>query len=332
MAYSPAGVVSTDTTNLQHLIAAYYKRKGLDRLQKKFVFRAAAVPDVLPKANGKTVQWYRYTNPAAVTTTKTEGVVGSSQVVTSNRLQATVSQYAAFITVSDLLRDTCIDPIIQSCAELLGYQAGLSVDTITRTVLDDEAANVAQTLIGANLQAADFRKARHALQGVDVQPMEDGNFYAIAHPYVTFDLVNDPTAMGLADIYKFTNPRGTSLISYEDRGTVAYVGGCKIVESTNVNYDTGTPGEYRVYILGKGAFGTVDLEGRGPSNVRDPRNQRFAINVIKGEPSIADPEGVIGGAVSYNFVFVAAVLEGPVATIGGTYRFKTIDVTSTIAN
>jgi hypothetical protein len=63
--------------------------------------------------------------------------------------------------------------------------------------------------------------------------------------------------------------------------------------------------------------------------VTDPKRQRFNINVIKGEKNIYDPEGVIGAAVSYNYVFTAVVLEGP-AGIGGTYRFKTLEAPSSI--
>jgi hypothetical protein len=65
-------------------------------------------------------------------------------------------------------------------------------------------------------------------------------------------------------------------------------------------------------------MGVVSLGGNGPSNVVDPRKQSFAVNVIPGKPQIADPEGKIGFAVSYRFVFVAKLLDTT------TYRFKTI--------
>jgi hypothetical protein len=45
---------------------------------------------------------------------------------------------------------------------------------------------------------------------------------------------------------------------------------------------------------------------------------------------VADPEGVISAAVSYNFIFTAVVLDGP-AGIGGVYRYKTLDAQSSIA-
>jgi N4-gp56 family major capsid protein len=230
--------------------------------------------------------------------------------------------------VSDLLQDTAIDPIVQSAAELLGYQGGLSVDTITRNIIDAETGALA-TMLGATFRVADLRNQRSQLQAVDVEPMASGEFFCVMHPFVSYDLVNDPAAGGLADIFKYTAPSTTPLVKYEDRGLITHVAGCKVVESTNTKFTSGSPNKYRVYVFGANAIGAVDLEGRGPNKITDPKKQRFSINTIKGEPSIADPEGVIGAAVSYNFVYTVVALDGP-ASIGGVYRYRFIDASSTI--
>lgn len=327
MAYAPAGNL-TSTGSLDHYASVYYKKKGLDRLMKKFVFRDACVDDMLPKMVGRTAQWFRYSNFTANTTNTTEGTVGTSQTLSSRILSATVSQYTSYITVSDLLQDTALDPVVQNAAELLGYQAGLSVDTICRNIIDS-GTGASASMLGATFRVADLRNQRSQMQGVDIEPSDGNEFLTIMHPFVSFDLVNDPAAGGLADIFKYTAPMPTPLVKYEDRGVVTHVAGCKVIESTNVKITSGSPNLYRVYIFGKGAVGAVDLEGRGPNKISDPRKQRFAINTIKGSPSIADPEGVIGAAVSYNFVFTVVILDGT-PTIGGVYRFRYIDASSTI--
>ena len=328
MAYTPATNLTT-SPGLPHIQVTYYKKTALDRLQKKFLFRDACMSDMIPKHEGRTVQWFRYFNLSANTTPTTEGTVGTGISPTSRVVSATVSQYSAFLTLSDFLVDSAIDPMVENHAGLLGYQAGLSVDTITRNVIDAESASTNQTLLGSYLRVADIRNSRHALQAIDVQPMTDGQFYCILHPYVSYDLVNDPAAGGLADIVKYTDPKGSPLVKYEDRGFITSVAGTKIVESTNV-YTQTTPNRYRVYIFGKDGIGCVDLAGRGPSNVKDPKKQRFAVNVIQPDASIADPERLIKAAVSYNFIFTAVVLDGP-AGIGGVYRYKTIDPPSSIS-
>lgn len=329
MAYSPATNLTT-SAGLPHVQTVYYKKKALDRLQKKFLFRNACMSDMVPKQEGRTVQWFRYFNLSANTTPSTEGTVGTGVSPTSRVVSATVSQYTAFLTLSDFLVDTAIDPIVENHADLLGYQGGLSVDTITRNVIDAESASTNQALLGSFFRVADIRNSRHALQAIDVQPMEDGNFYCILHPYVSYDLVNDPAASGYADIFKYnTNPKDSALVKYEDRGTITTVAGCRVVESTNVFTQSG-PNRYRVYVFGKDGIGCVDLAGRGPSNVVDPKKQRFKVNIGRPGLSVADPEGVISAFVSYNFIFTAAVLDGP-AGIGGVYRYRTLDPQSSIA-
>lgn len=332
MAYVPVpGSQTTASSSLAHLATVFYRKKALDRLQTKFLFQSVCMDDMLPRMSGRTIQFFRYTNLAANTTVKAEGTVGTSLGIQSKTVSATVSQYTNFITVSDLLKDTAIDPIVQGAAELLGYQAGLSVDTITRVVIDAEQASTDLPLLSTYLRAQDFRNARHQLQAKDVQPDDDGYFQAIAHPYTTFDLVNDPAANGLADIYKYTNPEKAGLIRNEDRGVIGIVGNCRVRESTNVAAIAGSPNKWRTYIFGKGAVGCVDLEGRGPNKVMDPKKQRFNIRVINNNnDNLADPEGVIGAAVSYNFAFAVVVLQGPTG-IGGSYRYRTMECPSTIA-
>ncbi len=325
MAYTPSSN-NTSTATLQHFVSVYYDRKGLDILQKKFQFRQVCMPDVLPKRNGKTVQWYRYDNLAASSTTTTEGTVGTGISMTTRVVAATVSQYSSFITLSDFVVHTAIDPIVTSASERLGYRAGLSVDTITRNVIDAAAASITLSLLGASFKVADLRNLRSVLAAIDVEPFDNGEYLVIMHPYISFDLVNDPAASGLADIFKYTSPMSTPLVKYEDRGTVTHVAGCRVIESTNV-YTLST--NYRTYGFGKGGIGCVTLEGEGPSNVTDPKKQNFKINVIPGKPQIADPEGVIGAAVSYNFFYTAVYLEGP-AGIAGSYRNRVWDTASTL--
>jgi len=331
LAYTPAGNLTT-SAGLAHLAAVLYRKKGLDRLMKIFRFRTACSKDMLQRQSGRTVQFFRYTNFGANVTPTAEGTVGTSLTMSSRIVQATVSQFSAFITVSDLLEATAIDPVVTNASELLGYQGGLSVDTLTRSVIDGESINTNQALLATYLRVADLRAARHSLQAVDVQPFDGDEFLVFAHPYATYDLVNDPNAMGLADIFKYnTKVQETPLVKYEDRGLVTHVAGCKVMESTNVKQTT-TSGvtTYRTYVFGKDGISTVDLEGMIPSDVVDPSKERFKITVTRGGNNIADPEGLIAAAVAYKFATTTVILEGP-SGIGGTYRYKTLDPQSTIA-
>lgn len=343
MAYTPSSM-TTSTPSIAHLATVYYKTRALDNLKKKFIFSEAANMDSLPRQSGKTVQWFRYIASASVPTTITakdgfEGSVGTGLTATTTIVSATVSQYTDFMSVSDFLKDTAIDPIVENVSDMLSYRAAYVVDTITRTEIDSpNTANISTStgagiaLLGSFYRAGDARNVRHQLQGLDIQPMDSGpakgQFFGVIHPYVSYDLVNDPAAGGLMDIYKFTDP--SAFIKNDDRGAVANVGGVKFFENTNVKTSQTGGGAncWRVYVFGKNAFGVVDLAGRGPQRVADPSKERFSLNVIQGKPDLADPEGVIGALVSYNFKFAAKLLDAP--NLNGQYRYRMADAPSSI--
>lgn len=332
MAYEPVpGTNLSTSSNLAHLQSIVQKKKGLDRLQTTFLFGEPCMNDDLELQSGRSVQWHRYNNLTSNTTPSTEGQVKSSLSTSSRTAMLTTSEYSDYITVSSLLKETAIDNVVQVNSELLSYRAGLTVDVITRTIFDDVQASTDQPLLGTTFRAQDCRNTRHQLRGRDIKPLADGLYYGISHPYVTFDVVNDPAANGLADIHKYTRPADAPLVRYEESGQVCVVGGVKLMESTNVKMVAGSPNKWRTYIFGRNGVGKVDLAGRGPSKIKDPSKERFQINVIPGERGPWDPEGTIGGSVSYRFVFGVRILDGP-NDIGGSYRFRTLECPSSIVS
>src|SRR5512146_443346 len=147
MAYSPASL-TTGSANLTHLAAVYYDRTALTALRKKFMFSKGVDYRTLPKKNGKLIQFYRYSQLGANTTATSEGTVGTSLDMNSTTVQATVAQYADFISFSDLLVDTALDAdIVAVGADQLGYRAGLTVDTIERNEVDSAATSIDVALL-----------------------------------------------------------------------------------------------------------------------------------------------------------------------------------------
>ncbi len=317
MAYQPAGNLTT-SPGLTHLATVWYNKKSLDQLMKMFQFMQVAEPDVLPLRSGKTCQWFRYSLFGANTTPSSEGTVGTSLSLTTTTISATVSEYSDFITISSLLEETAIDPIVENAAEQLGYRAGLSVDTIVRAELDSTATPELSTL-GSYGTAADLKRAKALLEGTDVPPREGMDYIAVIHPYALYDIQSDNSSGGFIDTFKYANP-GVFL-----SGEVGKVDGVRLLKSTNVKTSGTSPNVlYYTYVVGKGAIGALSLSGRGPSNVKDPRKQSFKINVIRGGPQIADPEGKIGAAVSYRFVFVCKLLDTT------TYRYRMIKMDASL--
>ncbi len=298
---------------------------------KIFLFLSVTEPDVLPLRSGKTVQFFRYSLFSANTQPSSEGTVGNSIVLGTSTISASVSEYSDYITLSTLLQETAIDPIAENAAEQLGYRAGISVDTIVRTELDSPTGGTAptQSTLGANGTIADIRRAVTVLSANDVRPREGNDFCAIIHPYVLYDVMSDNTAGGFTDVMRYANPnifiQGAVGKTTWMNGEVGKVESCRLLKSTNVGTSGSAPNVlYSTYVMGKGACGAVSLSGRGPSNVMDPMRQKFKINVIPGKPQIADPEGKIGAAVSYRFVFVTKLLDTT------TYRYRIVQMDSSL--
>jgi N4-gp56 family major capsid protein len=310
MAYAPAGNLTT-SPGLAHLATVWYNRRALDQLKKRFRFYNACEPDMVPRRSGKTVQWFRYTLLGANTTAAPEGAPGASNTLTSSTLSGTVAEYADFITVSTLLDETSIDPIVQNASEQLGYSAGLSVDTIIKTAFDGQSsAKLSPGTLGTYATVDDLRRCKALLEGIDVRPKDDRYYYGIMHPYIIYDVKSDNTAGGFIDLMKWADPKVFLEPPNPFDDPVGIVDNIKIWATTNVTTSGAVPNVlYRTYVVGRGAAGAVDLQGSGPSRVEDPSKQQFRINVIRGGPQIADPPGMIGAAVSYRYVFLSVILD-----------------------
>lgn len=315
MAYQPASTMTT-SGGLNHLATVYYERTALDNLKQYLVFMGVTDPDDIPRRNGTTVQFYRYGLFGANTTPSSEGTVGSGITPTTSTISATVSEYSDFITISSLLEETAIDPIVENSANELGYRAALTLDTLVRIELESNTGNDTAPLSGATAGVADFRGMVSLLKAVNVRPREGSDFVGIFHPYITHDIKADNTSGGFIDVAKYAEPN--RLLNHE----VGKVEGVRVMESTNVGTSGSSPNVlYAGYVVGSGAIGAVSLAGRGPGTPpKDPSGSRaFKVNVIPGRPQIADPEGKIGAALSYRFVFVTVLLDET------TLRYRTLN-------
>lgn len=249
------------------------------------------------------MQWFRSSLLAANTTPSSEGVVSSPVPMASTTLTATVEQYSDFTNFSTLLIETAINEMVAQGSEDMSYRAAFTTDLIVRAEVDSLTAALRTTQL-AYLSGLDIKNATARLAGVNVQPRDGGDWLMIAHPYVIYDLQADNSPGGWLDSKKYAEP--SALLS----GEVGRYHGTTVLQTTNVGTSGIAPNVlYNTYIFGRGGLGIVNLAGRGPSKVMDPKRQSFNINVIKGGPSPADPEGQIGAYVSYFFVFTAKVLD-----------------------
>ena len=127
----------------------------------------------------------------------TEGVTPDGKKLNVSTVSATLSQYGDYVAISDMLELTALDRNIVEAQDILGDQAGRTLDTITREVLNG----------GTNVQYAGGKISRGALTATDILTEKDvkkaattlknglaskisGSYVAIIHPNVAHDSVS----------------------------------------------------------------------------------------------------------------------------------------------
>ena len=213
-------------------VVEYYERSLLENMKPEMVHNRDAQKRTLPEHNGKTVKFRRFTPFAAITEPLAEGVTPAGQTLTETAFTAMVKPYGGHVELTDEINFYLLDNMHQETAKLLGDQAALSLDTISRNALN----------AGMNVQYANSKTSRGALAATDkltfaeiktavrnlkrknVKPFADGFYHAIVHPDVVHDLTADTMWV---DVAKYQDKVKTE--RYE-LGTIYKV---KFFESTN---------------------------------------------------------------------------------------------------
>lgn len=280
---------TTATGGFPNAVAIYYPKMLLDRLESNLKFDQFGEKKPMPKNVGNEIKWTRYTNFAANTTPLTEGTSPNGLTLASTQISATPVQYGDFVALSDFLVTEAIDPVIEGALDVLAYRAALSMDTIIRNTLHGNvtnqfaggAANEAAT--SAVMTAAEVRKAVFRLRWKDVRPQGD-SYVGLIHPASSFDLQSETATGAWLDVLKYTS--NDKML----KGEIGKLYGCRFVESSNVqvadNAGSGSVDIVRNYIMGKGAYGLVELAGNnlktiikqlGSGGTEDPLDQRSTV-------------------------------------------------------
>ena len=89
----------------------------------------------IPKNGGKKIEFRKYASLPKALTPLTEGVTPDGKKLSVSAIEAEVNQYGDYVCLSDVLDMTAIDNNALEATKAIGKQAGLTLDTITRNVL-----------------------------------------------------------------------------------------------------------------------------------------------------------------------------------------------------
>ena len=192
---------ATTGNDLSAEMKTYYSKYLIDLAEAELVHDRFAQKHPIPKNGGKTIEFRQFDPLPELTTPINEGVTPDGQKMDVKKLEATVSQYGGYVTLSDMLILTTYDPMLIQATKLIASQAGRTLDTITREIMN--GGTVVQYAGGAASRAAladsstyhlsvdDIKKAVRFLETQDA-PKIDGDYVGIIHPYVKYDLMKDP--------------------------------------------------------------------------------------------------------------------------------------------
>ena len=226
-----------NTLQTTQLNKTFYDRQLLESARTRFVHAKFGQMRPIPRNSGKRVEFRRWNLIDANAAMKAleEGVTPSGQSLSQSNVEALVSQYGAYVEVSDLLDMTGYDQVITESAELLGEQLGTVVEWVTRDAMN--AGNNVQRAGGKTTRAAltaddkltvdEIRKAVRTLKRAKARPFcEDErkpHFICICSPDATYDLQNDALWQ---DVSKYSNAEAIY------SGEIGRLFGVVFVEST----------------------------------------------------------------------------------------------------
>ena len=291
-AYDPQAqpVNYTGSSTLTAEMKTFYDMTLIDEAQAQLVHDQFGQKRPIPANGGKTIEFRKFAPLAKALTPLTEGVTPDGKSLSVSTITASVNQYGDFITQTDVLELTSLDNTILEATKLLGRQAGITLDTVVREVLNastnvtycPKVADGVETAVtsraaldtSSQLTVKVIQQVVAKLRGQNA-PTIGGKYVAIIHPYVAYDLMRDPEWI---DAHKYANP--TNL--YE--GEIGEIAGVRFVQTTEAKVFDG--GVFSTIFLGEGAYGVTEITGgglqtivkqKGSAGTADPLDQRSSV-------------------------------------------------------
>ena len=283
--------------NLSAEMKTFYDMTLIDEATPQLVHDQFGQKRPIPQGGGKSIEFRKFSSLPKATTALTEGVTPDGNKLDVSTITATVSQYGDYIVQSDVLELTALDNTILEATKLLGKQAGATLDSIVRNILiagtnvtycpkivsGAETAVTSRAALDATAQlTVDVVQQVVAKLRANNAPTIDGDYVAIIHPYVAYDLMRDPEWI---DAHKYAQPDNLYA------GEIGKVAGVRFVETTEAKIfkGDGCPSGLAVFctlFIGDGAYGVTEITGgglqtivkqKGSAGTGDPLDQRSSV-------------------------------------------------------
>jgi N4-gp56 family major capsid protein len=284
---APANTTTAEGMNVE--MKTFYDRTLIENAEPELVHDQWAQTRDIPKNGGKTIEFRKYDQLPKALTPLTEGVTPEGQEMKVTKLEATVKQYGGFVALSDLLILTAIDNNIVEASELIGSQAGRTLDTISREVMnagtnvqyaEGQVTSRAEITSDMKLTVKAVKMAVRFLKKQNAKRI-NGYFYGIINPDCSFDLTEDEK---FVEVVKYKTPEKIY------NGEIGAIEGVRFVETTEAKIFAGAGASgidvYSTLILSANAYATTKIKGGGLETIikqlgsagtADPLDQRATV-------------------------------------------------------
>jgi len=276
---------TADTTLTQVTAAVnnFYDRTMLKAARPLLVHtRWAQVRDI-PRNNSLVIKFRRYSLLSAATTALSEGVTPSGSQLSITDVSATVAQYGDFVTLTDQLVFSTLDPVLTETADVLGQQAGNSLDQICRDVIvagttiqyASSATTNATITASMKFTRAEVKEAVRTLQSNDarkvtrmVNPANGFNTSPLNACYV--GIISEDSLFDLKDESGWTPVEEYASQKDVMEGEVGKLDEVRFVMTTNAKTTSSTVTVHTSLIMGMDFYGISRVSGEAMRNIVKP--------------------------------------------------------------
>lgn len=327
--------VTTDT-GMSVENKTFYDKELIRTAGPQLVHDQFAQKRPIPKNGGQSVEFRQFGDLPKALTPLTEGVTPNGKKLSATAKTATVSQYGDYVTISDKLDLTAIDPVALEAVDVIGKQMGLTLDTVTRNKLhqglqvmyaplrssagaETEVSSRSKLDKSAVLTVKLVQQARTELKAMNVPTFDDDCYVMIIHPYSAYDLKRDPEwrkpheyadtrqlyngEVGMVDGVRFVETSEAKIYCGEDLASnsrTLTVNGAVSSAGKTVNFDGGTVAANALagrYVL------IGDKRVKVVSNTTSALTLDTAITAEDNAVIYPGEGGAGGGAVFGNLIF-----------------------------
>ena len=281
MAYTQTSSLSVDQVAFDRL--AYFA------LRSELLFDAAA--DVQPTNQampGTGVTFTIFNDLATATSTLSETTDVTAAALGDSQVTVTLNEYGNAVITTAKLRGTAFLDVDSAAANIVGYNAGSSIDEVAREVLAG-GSNViyggggatnpsSRTTVAAEdiIEANDIRKVTAQLRGANV-PTFNGLYMAYIHPDVAYDLRKETGAAAWRDPHVYSDPGAiynAEIGAFEGVRFIETPRAKVFADASDGAGGSGLVDVYCTHVMGRQAlakaYSSIDGNGAVPKVVRGP--------------------------------------------------------------